>query len=172
MFLENLPYMTLFPSPVGVFLFIFKIFIADSYGKILVSVPCRSISFYIIIISFIAAPFPLGFRPLPGSFFLYLYDKLRMLRINSVSVPYRGLFFYITYMKSAMALTGGVFPSPIGVFSFIYDKKLNKEKVILGFRPLSGSFLLYIRKGSMYSCLITVSVPYRGLFFYIDRRKK
>ena len=156
-----------------------------------------------------------GFRPLSGSFFLYLkfYDKNKdnltdknvsvpyrglsfyLLQTTSidtaynVSVPYRGLFFYIDLTRTQTSastrfrpLSGSFFlslnipmdettvvgfPSPIGVFIFIYKTYDSKKKLLAEFPSPIGVFLFLYKKSRYCYYCGTVSVPYRGLSFYI-----
>ena len=84
-----------------------------------------------------------SFRPLSGSFFLFIWlhfsDKFDRV---SVFVPCRGLSFCsdegLTYSRWKPK-----FSSPVGVFLFVQCKILH-WCVQYCFRPLSGSFFLFV----------------------------
>ena len=108
-----------FPSPVGVFLFIY---IADFFN---VDLDYR-------------------FRPLSGSFFLY----------------FQQLHLSIHCLRCFRPLSGSF---------FLYkDTDMSSPDTSYGFRPLSGSFFLYLLPISSIYPVSVVSVPCRGLSFYIE----
>ena len=107
-----------------------------------VSVPYRGLSFYMKARNPHLDNGRLSFRPLSGSFFLYMKRPTICELFKFVSVPYRGLSFYINECLCSTSYLNE-FPSPIGVFLFIYIRIES-----------SGN-------------LPGVSVPYRGLSFYI-----
>ena len=156
-----------------------------------------------------------GFRPLSGSFFLYLkfYDKNKdnltdknvsvpyrglsfyLLQTTSidtaynVSVPYRGLFFYIDLTRTQTSastrfrpLSGSFFlslnipmdettvvgfPSPIGVFIFIYKTYDSKKKLLAEFPSPIGVFLfIYITVEELFRSFCLFPSPI-GVFLFI-----
>ena len=154
-----------FPSPIGVFLFIWKRGTLIWTMVVWVSVPYRGLSFYIN--ECLCSTSYLNEFPSPIGVFLFIYIRIESSgNLPGVSVPYRGLSFYITFIYSSAGINW-LFPSPIGVFLFIFVTNLGAYNNGERFRPLSGSFFLYfdvIFRSSQSGC---VSVPYRGLSFYI-----
>ena len=144
-------------------------FLSDSEMKISkklsnVSVPCRGLSFYLILFP-LCDNLPHVSVPCRGlSFYLNMLAYFQGLPCR-VSVPCRGLSFYLKdnwrykmFRECFRPLSGSFFlswiplfllygffrfPSPVGVFLFILMKKLVKLVVLL------------------------VSVPCRGLSFYL-----
>ena len=155
-----------FPSPIGVFLFI--------YGKktksiIVLRNGFRPLSGSFFLYLKLASAYLLNlsrFRPLSGSFFLYQLSIKWEVDTQTVSVPYRGLSFYI----QVRAILGGslrTFPSPIGVFLFIFIDNstgdVKRKTVSVPYRGLS----FYMKNFKLFPKNTLVSVPYRGLSFYI-----
>ena len=132
-----------FPSPIGVFLFICWFWLLYAKKSVLVSVPYRGLSFYLVFTHFIDNGFE-SFRPLSGSFFLSIVSvDFNRYGSVTVSVPYRGLSFYLG-------------------FKMFYNVEMDS------FRPLSGSFFLSKLKLTLQHTTACVSVPYRGLSFYLQ----
>ena len=70
----------------------------------------------------------IGFRPLSGSFFLSkMIGYISIGEYLQVSVPYRGLSFYLQSHNMDIEFCN-LFPSPIGVFLFILRKELSNER--------------------------------------------
>ena len=108
-----------FPSPAGVF------FISST-------------NFAVMILSQV-----LSFRPLPGSFLFHPEKEAEQARLKAVSVPCRGLFYFIDIIFYGFWCIMLGFPSPAGVF-FISSTKTTKKVTPVGFRPLPGSFLFHL----------------------------
>ena len=62
-----------------------------------------------------------------------------MLKINEVSVPYRGCFVFNFGNGSVVQLSRTEFPSPIGDVLFLIER-FKMTKNLYSFRPLSGMF--------------------------------
>ena len=109
---------TEFPSPVGVFLFI--LIQSFTYGiEHNVSVPYRGLSFYIYT-EIWNENGTTSFRPLSGSFFLYSLGLDQMEKRVTSFRPLSGSFF-LYFFCSVNPIYALKFPSPIGVFLFIFD---------------------------------------------------
>ena len=106
-----------------------------------------------------------SFRPLSGSFFLSLTTNLHIANMRAVSVPYRGLSFYLNH-KGYKRNNKKKFPSPIGVFLFIYSGGGDRVKEVMFPSPI-GVFLFIWLYYVYIFILSSVSVPYRGLSFYL-----
>ena len=87
-----------------------------------------------------------SFRPLPESFLFHHLEHFRLLLFCVVSVPCRGLFYFIQKMK----------------VSVYYERKNS-------FRPLPGSFLFHRITDDDNTGFQLVSVPCRGLFYFIKK---
>ena len=131
------------------------------------------------------------FRPLSGSFFLYICFSERICSQENVSVPYRGLSFYMDFKMFYPIELNKEFPSPIGVFLFILmsikpmrlllnvsvpyrglsfyigEDKMKKSSIGRFPSPI-GVFLFILRASGLNATKGLVSVPYRGLSFYIE----
>ena len=91
-------------------------------------------------------------------------------KTNKVSVPCRGLFYFIDKLCCYDTLASFKFPSPAGVFFISSGKGSRAGKIESSFRPLPGSFLFH----RYYFLWILVyyawvSVPCRGLFYFINK---
>ena len=127
-----------FPSPIGVFLFILHC-CGNGWWCWRISVPYRGLSFYLIDIMLLSTLYN-AFRPLSGSFFL-----------SSNLLP----LIYPVCIE---------FPSPIGVFLFIFVTGTGKENWRRHFRPLSGSFFLSCNN-SFHNQSVNHFRPLSGSFF-------
>ena len=161
----------------------------------MVSVPCRGLFYFILSFDFtnslanILFPSPAGvffissyflriqknmallcFRPLPGSFLFHRLTVFNIFFLSCVSVPCRGLFYFILSFDFTNSLANILFPSPAGVF-FIssYFLRIQKNMALLCFRPLPGSFLFHRLTVFNIFFLSCVSVPCRGLFYFINK---
>ena len=113
----------------------------------------------------------IGFRPLPGSFLFHLFYGWvwRWLWII-VSVPCRGLFYFIKIadLDNLPDCRYSFRPLP---GSFLFHNKINKEKKKLKKKdsdPSTVIFYLIIKKNRECQSNWKVSVPCRGLFYFID----
>ena len=131
-----------------------------------VSVPCRG-PFYFILSITIRIRTDICFRPLPGSFLFHRMTMTGLMNIwKKVSVPCRGLFYFITRLET-VEKSVFKFPSPAGVF-FISSMAVSWMNIlILSFRPLPGAFLFHQSEAEAKLKELRVSVPCRGLFYFI-----
>ena len=113
--------------------------------------------------------FIFGFRPLPGSF-LFHHDRNNY-HINYmwVSVPCRGLFYFILYRCYIHRCSRNCFRPLPGAFLFHRLKQIKNGLTTQCFRPLPGSFLFHhLYVFGISSPAFWVSVPCRGLFYFIN----
>ena len=105
--------------------------------------------------------------PSPIGVFLFICRQLLViLQTETVSVPYRGLSFYMNNKtKEKLTLFDGF--RPLSGSFFLYLRIARHNLPSLRFRPLSGSFFLYFLPNGVLSDAVRVSVPYRGLSFYM-----
>ena len=108
----------------------------------LVSVPYRGLSFYILL------------------------ECWRCKKGYAVSVPYRGLSFYIRY-KGANSYLQQIFRPLSGSFFLYYNSKYDISVMVTFPSPI-GVFLFILYIVDFIINGEKVSVPYRGLSFYIQ----
>ena len=104
------------------------------------------------------------FRPLSGSYISQWQQVLHSIFQATVSVPYRGATFLNIISLTDTAVYSIGFPSPIGELHFSIELLRRLYIFLLGFRPLSGSYISQSR-GQVIATPVEVSVPYRGATF-------
>ena len=93
------------------------------------------------------------FRPLSGSYISQWQQVLHSIFQATVSVPYRGATFLNIISLTDTAVYSIGFPSPIGELHFSIELLRRLYIFLLGFRPLSGSYISQYHPRNPMSCL-------------------
>ena len=90
--------------------------------------------------------------------------------IDSVLVPYRGIYFLYPYQRMLLTLITTWFSSPIGesIFSTLTKQSARSRWKVLV--PYRGIYFLYHGHVSENGKLNFVLVPYRGIYFLYDEQ--